>query len=127
MLLQIETRQVGPDITVLTFTGKITLGRESQRIEMLVRDLLAQNQKKLVFDLSGVGYIDSTGLGILTFCSASAAEAGGALRVAGASGIADRLFKITKLDQILNFYPNVEAACESFTLAGQASPDNPSG
>jgi anti-anti-sigma factor len=117
MLLQIETKQVQPDITVLTFTGKITLGRESQRVEMLVNDLLSKNQKKLVFDLTGVGYIDSTGLGIVTLCSATVAEAGGALRVAGASGLADRLFKATKLDQILSFYPNVEAACQDFAVS----------
>ncbi len=122
MLLQIETKQVQPDITVLTFTGKISLGRESQRIEMLVRELLVQGHKKLVFNLAGVDYIDSTGLGILTFCSASVSEAGGALRVAGASGIADRLFRMTKLDQILSFYPNVEAACENFAASTEPRP-----
>ena len=117
MLLQIETKQVEPDITVLAFTGKITIGRESQRIEMLVKDLIAQNKKKLVFDLSGVGYIDSSGLGIVTFCSAAIAEAGGALRVAGAQGLAERLFQVTKLDKIIGFYPTVDAACQDFKLA----------
>lgn len=100
-----------PDITVLIFSGKITLGRESQRIEMLVKELLEKNQKKLVFDMSGVTYIDSTGLGIVTFCSASVREAGGALHVAGASGIAEKLFHITKLDNIIGLYPTVEDAC----------------
>ena len=33
MLLQIDKKQMDPDITVLEFTGKISLGRESQRIE----------------------------------------------------------------------------------------------
>lgn len=113
MLLEIQTRQVDPDITVLIFSGKITLGRESQRIEMLVKELLQKNQKKLVFDLTGVTYIDSTGLGIVTFCSASVREAGGALHVAGASGIAEKLFHITKLDNIIGLYPTVEEACRN--------------
>ncbi len=116
MLLQIDTKQVEPDVTVLTFSGKITLGRESQRIEMLVKDLLHQNHKKLVFDLAGVTYIDSTGLGIITFCSAEAQTSGGALRIAGASGIAEKLFQVTKLDKIISLYPTVEQACQNFTL-----------
>ena len=118
MLLQIETKQVEPDITVLTFTGKITLGRESQRIEMLVKELLQQNHKKLVFDLAGVTYIDSTWLGIITFCSAALAEGGGALRVAGAGGLAQKLLRITKLDQIIGVFPTVDEACQSFAQPG---------
>ena len=116
MLLQIETKQVEPDVTVLALSGKITLGRESQRIEMLVTELLQQNHKKLVFDLAGVTYIDSTGLGIITFCSAAARTSGGALRVAGASGIAEKLFHVTKLDEIISIYPTVDQACQDFTL-----------
>ncbi|MBI3696483.1 MAG: STAS domain-containing protein [Acidobacteria bacterium] len=116
MLLQIDTKQIEPDVTVLTFSGKITLGRESQRIEMLVKELLQQNRKKLVFDLAGVTYIDSTGLGIITFCSATAQAGGGALRVAGASGIAEKLFQMTRLDKIIPLYPSVDQACQDFTL-----------
>lgn len=115
--LQIETREVSPDITVLTFTGKITIGRESARIEMLVQDLLAKDKKKVVFDLTGVGYIDSTGLGIVTFCSAAITEAGGALRVAGVQPLPEKLFQITKLDKIIRFFPTVSDACQEFTLA----------
>ncbi len=118
MLLEIDTREVEPDITVVTFSGKITLGRESQRIELLVKELLEQNHKKVVFDLSGVTFIDSTGLGIITFCSASAAQAGGALRVAGATGLPEKLFHITKLDSIIGLFPTVEAACQNLSAPG---------
>lgn len=116
MLLQIETHDVAPDITVLRFSGKITIGRESARIEMLVKDLIAQSKKKVVFDLTGVDYIDSTGLGIVTFCSASIAEAGGALRVA-AHGLPEKLFQVTKLDKIIRFFPTAAEACQNFTVA----------
>src|SRR5579862_998999 len=67
MLLQIDKKLIEPDITVLEFTGKISLGRESQRIETMVNELLAQKVSKLIFDLSKVDYIDSAGLGIMTY------------------------------------------------------------
>ena len=45
MLLQIDTRRIEPDITVLTLTGKITMGRECQKVEQTVQELLKQNAK----------------------------------------------------------------------------------
>ena len=86
MLLQIDKKQIEPDITILEFTGKISLGRESQRIETMVNELLAQKISKLIFDLSRVDYIDSAGLGIMTYCYGAMKTAGGTFRLAGANG-----------------------------------------
>jgi len=129
MILQIKARDVEPDITVLTLTGKITLGRESQRMEGLVKDLIGQNKKKLVFDLSGVSHIDSAGLGIITYCSAAVTEAGGGLRLAGVTGMAEKLLHFTRLAQILPCFPDVQTACRNFLLPqpslGAANTDHP--
>jgi anti-sigma B factor antagonist len=108
---------MAPGVTVLKFSGRITMGPDCAAIEAQVRKLLAENRKKLVFDLSGVDYIDSAGLGVLTFCSATMQASSGALRVAGAQPLPKRLFEVTKLDKILSFFPTVEDACRDFTLA----------
>jgi len=96
------------------------MGPDSAEIQVLVRKLLGEDRKKLVFDLSEVNYIDSTGLGILTVCSATMKAGGGALRVAGAQPLPQKLFQITQLDKILSFFPRVEDACRDFTLADSA-------
>ena len=116
MALQTETRRVEPDIVVVQFAGRITLGPESQIIEPLVNDLLRQNQKKLIFDLSGVERIDSTGMLTIAHCFFMLRAAGGGLRLAGASESVARLFKMTRLDTVLPFYPTVAAACEGFVI-----------
>jgi anti-sigma B factor antagonist len=116
-MLEIEVRDAPPGITVLKFSGRITMGPESAEIEALVQKLLGENRKKLVFDLTEVGYIDSTGLGILTLCSAIMQARGGALRVAGAQPLPQKLFHVTKLDKILSFFPTVVEACRDFTVA----------
>ena len=110
MILETEIKKIPPDLVILQFTGKITLGRESQRIEMLVSELLHEGNKNFIFDVAGVTYIDSSGLGIIALCSANVREGGGELRVAGAKGLAERLFHITKLDTLIPFYPDVESA-----------------
>jgi anti-sigma B factor antagonist len=118
--MEIEVREAPPDITVLKFSGRMTMGPESAAIEVMVRKLVGENRKKLVFDLSGVHYIDSTGLGILTLCSATMQASRGALRVAGAQPLPQKLFELTKLDKIVSFFPTVEEACRDFTLAESA-------
>jgi anti-sigma B factor antagonist len=114
MILQIETRQLGGGVTVLVFTGRITIGRESQRIETMVNELVAQDRKKLIFDLSGVEYIDSTGIGIIAFTSATLNQAGGGLRVSGARGKVEHVFEAMRLANIVPCYPNVDAALKAF-------------
>jgi anti-sigma B factor antagonist len=116
-MLDIEVQEAVLGITVLKLSGGITMGPESAGIEALVRKLMGEDRRKLVFDLTGVGYIDSTGLGILALCSAMMQAGSGALRLAGAQPLPQKLFQLTKLDKILTLYPTVEDACRDFTLA----------
>ena len=113
MLLQIEIRRMEPDITVLELTGKISLGRESQRIETIVQDLLRQNERKIILDISRVDHLDSTGIGILAYCYGTVNRSNGELRIAGASGKVLHLLQITRLDGVLPLCDSVEAARSS--------------
>jgi anti-sigma B factor antagonist len=99
---------------VIQLAGKITLGPECQQIEWLIADLLSQGEARIVFDLSGVELIDSTGLGIIVFCAGKVKEAGGELRVAGARGDVEHLLKMTHVDHIIALYPNTAAALKGF-------------
>lgn len=114
MLLQIETRKVEPDITVIQISGRIALGRESQQIEKLVQDLIAAGVKKLIFDLTNVSYIDSTGIGIIAFSGGRTKKAGGDVRIAGATGIVLKALKISLMDTVLQLFPTAEDAAAGF-------------
>jgi anti-sigma B factor antagonist len=113
MLLEIETKRIAPDITILELTGKIALGRESQRIETLVQDLLRQSERKIIFDLTRVDHMDSTGIGVMAYCFGTLNRCGGEFRVAGANGKVLHLLQITHLDKVLPLSATVEAACTS--------------
>ena len=111
--LQTSTTRVEPDIVVVHFSGSITTGPESQLIaEPLVSDLLHRNDKKMIFDLTGVEQIDSTGVNIIIQCILAAQKAGGGLRLADGSARVARLLKITRLDTVIPWYATVAAACE---------------
>ncbi len=122
MALRVQTRSIEPDIVVVEFAGRLTLAsEESDRIESQLNKLLREHPGKLIFDLSGVERIDSTGLGILVYCFPVARRAGGRLRLVDARGAVQKEFAATRLDRIIRVYPTVEAACQAFTKP--AAPD----
>ena len=117
MILTIEQKQLDPDIAVLEMAGRICLGSASQQVEWSLANLLKENHKKIVFDLSGVTVLDSTGVGIIVMCHAKVKKAGGSLRIAGANGMVEETFKMTNVDKIIPFYPSLAEASRNFQLA----------
>ena len=113
MALEYTTENVPPDITVLKFTGRLIIGRETQTVEALVRQRLREGGKKLVVDLTSVTYIDSAGIGCLAASAAVVQNDGGALVLAGADGLVLRVLELTQMDRVLRLYPSVPAACEA--------------
>ena len=101
MLLQIEERQLGGDITLVAMSGKLALGRESQRIETIVEELTKKGTQKVIFDLSRVEYIDSAGIGLLALASGKIKEAGGKLVVVPGTGRVMEMLKLTQMTAIL--------------------------
>lgn len=113
--LQIQLKHIEPDIVVVEVAGKIVLGPECQQVEWLVSDLLRENVKKIIFDLSSVSHIDSTGVGIIVLCSGKVRTEGGELRVVGAIGLVERVLRMSKVDSIVALCPTTAAAVEGFT------------
>src|SRR5271170_7748429 len=117
MILSLERRKVEPDIAVIDMTGRITMGSDSQKIEWGLAELLKENQKKVIFDLSEVTYLDSSGIGILMMCHAKLKKAGGALRIAGAREMVEEALEMTSLNKIVRSYPTAAEAAHNFQLA----------
>ena len=112
MSLGVEHQDVQPATSVITLRGKLMLGEECAQLEKLVPQLLKNGRKNLVFDLSGVTHIDSTGMGRFIDAYSRVGPIGGQLRLAGATGAVRDSFRVTRLDTVFKFYPSVEAACE---------------
>jgi anti-sigma B factor antagonist len=116
MILNIERKKVEPDIPVLEMTGRITMGSDSQKIEWAIADLIKENHKKVIFDLSGIGVLDSSGIGILVTCHAKLKKTGGALHIAGVQGMVEEVLEITSVNKIVSLYPTVAEAAQAFEL-----------
>jgi anti-sigma B factor antagonist len=112
MALDIDQRDCPGATSIITLRGKLMLGEEAAAMEGLVPELLKNGRKNLIFDLSGVTHIDSTGIGRFIDAYSRLVPVGGQMRLAGASGAVRDSFRVTRLDTVFKFYPTVEAACE---------------
>jgi len=109
-MMEISHSEVEPATVVIKLAGKLMLGPEGEQIVSLVENLLGQGKRLFIFDLAGVGAIDSTGIGRFISSFNKIMAVGGEMRMAGAHGHVFQSFRVSLLDKVFRFYPNVEAA-----------------
>lgn len=77
-------------------------------------DAVGQGNRRLVVDLSGITFIDSSGLSSLVSGLRTTRQAGGDLRIAAAGTQPSALFSLTSLDQVFRLYPTIEEALDGY-------------
>ena len=108
--MPIESKQTDTGIAVISISGRLVLGKEAERLESLVNELLQKNQKKFVFDLAALEYADSSGIGTFVSCISAVKKAGGELRMAAVNPRIQRLFQLTGINHLMSVYPTVAEA-----------------
>lgn len=106
-------------VTVLDASGDIDALSAStlqERLEMH----LAAGRRHLVIDLSGVGFMDSTGLGVLVGALRLARQGHGSLCIVGAGERVRRIMTITGLDEVFDIDLR---RSEAVAAASKAAPD----
>jgi len=113
--LEVQRKRIESDVVLVELSGKIVYGPECRQIEWLTAELLEEGERKIVFDISRVNHLDSSGVGIIVMCSGKVKEAGGELRFAGAEGHVKTVLKITEVGKIVALYPSRAEALEGFS------------
>jgi anti-sigma B factor antagonist len=104
-------------ITVLTLSGRVTLGEESNQLRTRIKDVLAKGKTRLILDLADVSYIDSAGLGTLVAGFTSAQHQGASMKLANLTKKFREQLNITKLVTVFDVYDSVADAIKSFAPA----------
>ena len=94
---------------VFTPEGAIDL-HVSPEMRTSLRQLIDQNPKRIVVDLSRVPYIDSSGLAVLIGAMQSLEHEGGTFMLAAAQEGVRIILESAKLDQYFRLFPTVDAA-----------------
>lgn len=111
--LNITERQAG-DVTVLDMSGKVTIGEGSVALRNAIRSLLQEGKKKVLLNLAGVGYVDSSGIGELVSSFTTVGNAGGELKLLNLTEKLQDLLAITKLLTVFDVYNNEGEALQSY-------------
>jgi anti-sigma B factor antagonist len=114
MNMTISTRQVG-GITILDIGGRIVLGEESASLRDVIRDLLKNGHKQILFNLGDVAYIDTTGLGSLVGAFTTVRKHGGDLKLLNLPEKFAGVMQITKLYAVFDIMSDEAAAVKSFS------------
>lgn len=108
----VTIRQAGP-ISLLDVAGRLT-SFEIGALRDSISRLLKQGRKNIVLNLSGLQYLDSSGVGELARVYVSVVKASGQMKVVGLSPKVEEILKITQLYQVFPEFPSEEAALRSF-------------
>lgn len=107
------------DIAVLTVTGNMMGGPDSSALHEKVKSLISEGLTKVVIDIKGVKWMNSSGLGVLMACMSSLQQAGGNLKLASVTEKVKSILMITKLIELFETYENAERAVAKFMEEGK--------
>jgi len=111
--LTIEERDAG-DVTVLTLTGQMLLDDGDLAFRKRIHDLIDRGRTKVVLDLGGVTYIDSSGVGMLAAKLKTLKENGGDLKLLRLTRRSESLLGMLKLLIVFETFDSESAAVRSF-------------
>jgi anti-sigma B factor antagonist len=111
--LDVKERQAG-DVTILDMSGEVRIGEGSVSLRDSIRNLADQGKKKVLLNLAGVKYMDSTGVGELIANYTTITRGGGQLKLLNLTDRIQNLLVITKLLTVFDAYDNEAEALKSF-------------
>jgi anti-sigma B factor antagonist len=107
--MHLESIAGGGDCAVLRVTGEIDVYTAPLLRERVIH-LVDDGARHIITDLSGVTFLDSTGLGVLVGSLKRLRSHGGSLRVVINADRILRIFRITGLANVFALHPSVQEA-----------------
>lgn len=113
--LHIEERPLD-DVTLLVLTGEMLLDDGDLLFRRQIHDLVDRGRIKILVDLAGVTYIDSSGVGMMAAKLKTVRDKGGDIRLLRLNTRGHRLFSVAKLHTAFEIYNDEALAVRSFEL-----------
>jgi anti-anti-sigma factor len=101
------------DVLIIRADGDLN----ARLVEPLVAELsglIDGGMRKIIVDCARLDNVSSYGLGVLIRLHTKMAKHGGNVKLCQIKGVIAKVLNITKLDKLLEIYPDVDAAMEAF-------------
>ncbi|HKN25131.1 MAG TPA: STAS domain-containing protein [Candidatus Acidoferrum sp.] len=113
MNFSVSVRQA-EDVSLVDVIGRLT-SFESKAFRLMIQGLLKQGQTNIVLNLTGLEYLDSSGIGELVRNYMTVVKRGGAMKVVGLAPKVEEILRVTQLYQVFPEFPDEASALESFS------------
>jgi anti-sigma B factor antagonist len=112
--MDMHTRKDG-DIRVFSMSGRLTVVDAGEKLGAPFRQRIDAGDRRFLFQMADVPYLDSAGVGELVACAKRAYERGGVVKVVSPSGSKTRqIFSMTGLEKVFETFDNESDALASF-------------
>jgi len=102
-------------VAVLSLSGKMMGGPETTALHDHIRGLMNDGINKVVIDLGGVKWINSSGLGVLMAAMTTLKNADGQMKLANVTEKVESLLMITQLMRIFETYDSIDRAVSAMS------------
>ena len=103
------------EAVVIELKGNVMGGDDTKNFNELLHKLIEEDKKQIVVDLSGVKFMNSSGLGMLIGGLTTVKKSEGQLKLACVTEKIESLLIITKLITIFESFDSVDDAVKSFS------------
>ena len=110
------------DVAIVDATGRLVHGEANYELRELIAGFLGHGYLRILVNLAGVTYVDSSALGAFIAAQRDAQSSGGALKLANAGRRMGNILQLTKLCIVFAVYPSEDAALASFGIAKEPQP-----
>jgi anti-sigma B factor antagonist len=109
MDIQITTRTCGQGKVLVSIVGELDVST-TPKMKAALAELTEGGCERILVDMSGVPFMDSTALGALVGALKRLRERGGELELAALQPGVRRVFDITRLESVFRIHESVEQA-----------------
>jgi anti-sigma B factor antagonist len=116
--MSLKSENIG-GVEVVTLPTQLVMANAAEtRAE--IRALVADGRTRLILDLSGVEFVDSSGLSVLVSALKAAAPRNGRVVLLAPSAGVRSLIELTRLHQVLTIFEDRDAALEELAPYSEA-------
>ena len=113
MALEVQTRQADNGVTVVAPSGRLDVAG-APALKDAISEAARDGAPRIVIDMEGVSFVDSTGLGSVIAALKQVRSREGELRLAAPNQQVRVVLELTTLDRVFPYYATVEEALTGF-------------
>ena len=112
--MKVRIRESGK-VTIVAISGKLMGGSDADTFRDIIHKLIEEGNKRVLVDLAGVKWVNSTGVGILITGYTTMRRNKGDLKLLNVSNKIQSILYVTKLNLIFECFDDLDEAIASFS------------